>query len=113
MKSFSNDIKAFRNLMVHTMRFQEFQRGNGEICWQTSIPRTPFSVQVRSGMRDDNTYTPAPDLGIRLYLIDTVTFASIAPIVRVRRTEQALRKVREKVGVLWKIGLNLNKKVHH
>ncbi len=102
MKNFSDNICAFGNLMVRTMGFQEFERENGEIYWQTSITRTPYSIQVRSGMRRDNSYTPAPDIGIRVYLIDTLTSASIVPYIRVRRTEHSLRNVREKVGVLWK-----------
>lgn len=110
MKHFADNIAVFRNLMVCTMRFQEFRReSNGEVFWQTSIPHTGLSIQVRSGMRGDGSYTPAPDIGIRLYLVDTVTLGAVAPVVRVRRTEHSLRKVREKVGVLWKLALELNK----
>ncbi|MNR94432.1 hypothetical protein D3C71_899270 [compost metagenome] len=111
MKSFSDNVHAFGHLMVQTMGFQEFQRdATGEVYWQTSIPRTPYSIQVRSGMKPDNTYTPAPDIGIRVYLIDTVTHASIVPHIRVRRTEHSLRNVREKVGILWKYAASLQAK---
>ncbi len=107
MKRFSDNISVFRNLMVNTMRFQEFTRHNDEICWQQSVPRTPYSIQVRSGMRADNTHTPAPDIGIRLYLVDTITLDSVVPLIRVRRTEHSLRNVREKIGFLFKLALNL------
>ena len=93
--------------MVTTMGFQEFMRANGEIFWQTSIPRTPYSIQVRSGMREDNSFLPTPDIGIRLYLVETISLAPVVPLVRVRRTEHALRNVREKVGVLWKTAQNV------
>lgn len=90
------------------MRFQEFERPNGEIYWQTSIPRTPYSIQVRSGMLADNTYTPAPDLGIRIYLIDTISLAPVAPVIRIRRTQHSLRNISEKVGYLWKEAISMN-----
>ena len=109
MKHFVDNIAVFGNLMVETMGFQEFCRDEtGEVFWQTSITGTKLAIQVRSGMRGDNSYTPAPDIGIRLYLIDLTTQAAVIPVVRVRRTEHSLRNVREKVGMLWKLALSMN-----
>ena len=108
MKNFSDNVETFGKLMTRTMGFQEFQRDNGEVIWQISVSRTPYSIQVRSGMRADNSYLPTPDIGIRIYLIDTVTQAVIVPIVRVRRTQYALRNVRERIGHLWRTALQQN-----
>lgn len=103
MKHFSDSIAAFGNLMTQVMGFSQYVREPvGEVCWRTTIPGTIFTIHVRSGMTADSTFTPAPDIGIRIYLMDSIQDASVLPMIRVRRTPHSLRNVRLQVGILWK-----------
>jgi hypothetical protein len=108
MSFLSTDLNTFETLMVRTMGFQRSVVDN-EVCWTTNVPRTPYVIQVRSGFDVDGNSLPPPLLGIRLYLLDSRTLESIVPFVRIRRTQHALRNVREKVGLLWRQALDIHK----
>lgn len=109
MSLFSTDLATFETLMVRTMGFRRTLIVNGEVAWETDVPRTPYVIQVRSGFDANGRTLPPPTLGIRIYLLDSRTMESVVPFIRVRRTQHALRNVREKVGHLWRIALETHK----
>jgi len=107
MKSFSHNLESLRATMnsldeVKRTAFAESRRPTGEIVWKASIPRTRLVMEIRSGMLEDNTFTPAPDLGLRIIVTDLQTLTPAGPTIRVKRTPYALLHLREKIGELWK-----------
>lgn len=89
--------------MCEVLGFIRFEsQTHDEVYWQHTIPHTTIAIRVMSGLSASGEILTREHMGIRIYLMDLITNSQIEKPMRVRRTRDSLRNIRERVGILWR-----------